>query len=375
MKNLHTAWARQLHNEFCDICWKYGVQLAPPVIEIAHSASRFGSWTPGNRTIQISHHLITDYSWATVIHVFKHEMAHQLCSEIFLDPTPGHGRSFQKACAMLGVPAPFQKAGGDLPAQSAMPATDQPQVREGRRFIEKVEKLLALAGSCNEHEAALAMKKANELILKYNIRQGDAEEHANYTFTILNNKKRQIQGYQRQICMILSDFFFVRVILSDLYDAQTDQTHKTIELLGKTENVTVAEYCYHFLENQLKLLWQQNRHKFKGSARTERNSYYLGLLKGFHAKLKQQHTTPVSRSAPPRHEQEQEKTAGALTMAADSGLSHYISMRFPRLRHIAQSGPRIYESTYQEGIQTGGTIVLHKGVAKSDGSSGKLLAH
>lgn len=367
MNNLHQAWARQLHAEFAEICWQYGAQLTPPLIEISDSTSRFGSWSPDSRTLQISLHLITNYSWSVVIQVLKHEMAHQLCSEIFKEPRAGHAHRFQKACALLGVPASFQKASGDLPTNLTLPATDHPQVKEGRRFIERVEKLLALAGSCNEHEAALAMSKANQLIQKYNLQQRETRQETNYTFVIINHKKRQIQGYQRQICRILSDFFFVRVILSDLYDPQSDQSHKTIELLGREENVQVAEYCYHFLENQLRLLWQQNRHKFRGAARTERNSYYFGLLNGFYSKLKQQHhpgpaRTPAAGSI-----------SGALMVAEDKGLSQYVKERFPRLHHISQAGPRLYESTYQDGMQTGRNIVLHKGVTRNDSSSAKML--
>ncbi len=152
----------------------------------------------------------------------------------------------------------------------------------------KVEKLLALSQSSNEHEAALAMQKANDLIEKYHIQELGFDQEYRYGFGIIDRKRKRIESYQRRICTILHDFFFVRVVLSSLYDPLCNDTYKTIELLGTKENVAIAEYCYHFLENRLASLWSLNRKRFKGTTRTEKNSYYLGLLRGFYQKLQEQ---------------------------------------------------------------------------------------
>jgi hypothetical protein len=228
-----------------------------------------------------------------------------------------------------------------------------------------VEKLLALSQSSNEHEATLAMQKANELIEKHHIRElGCAREHR-YGYGIIDRKKKRIEGYQRRICTILHDFFFVKVVLSSLYDPLVNDTFKTIELLGTRENVAIAEYCYHFLENRLASLWSLNRKRFKGSVRTEKNSYYLGLLRGFYQKLQEQKSGRKDPHIEPR--------VGDLIVAEEKRLDTFVGMCFPRLRRISRPGPKVYSGTYNEGVATGKTITFAEGLTDNSPGFGGLL--
>jgi hypothetical protein len=145
----------------------------------------------------------------------------------------------------------------------------------------------------------------------------------------------------------------------------TNDTYKTIELLGTKENVTIAEYCYHFLENRLASLWSLNRKRFKGSVRTEKNSYYLGLLRGFHQKLQDQKKVKEDIPIEPR--------MGDLIVAEEKRLENFVGMRFPRLRRISRGGIKVYGSTYNEGVETGKTITFSEGLAGNGQTFGGLL--
>lgn len=379
MKNLNieqfsSLWARQLHSEFEDICWKYNIKIIPPVFEISKSEKQLGSWHADTRMIRISSFLIINHSWTVTINVLKHEIAHQICSEIFNSNEVAHGEAFNKACVFLGLPEEYQRPSSDLPENIDLAINGTQPTSQGRRFINKVEKLLALAKSSNENEAALAMQKANELIEKYNIMQLDADQDVSYTYVIINKKKKRIESYQRQICAILRDFFYVKIVTSYLYDPLSNQTHKTIEILGSNENVAIAEYCYHFLENQLSALWSQNKHRYNGNTRTEKNSYYMGLLKGFYDKLhKQKEKSQKESRIKASSSSQQQNNIYSLIVAQDERLNDYVGMRFPRLRKLSRRGPKIYKSTYNEGIETGKKITLHKGVTKKEGNRGNLL--
>lgn len=288
IEKYRTIWLNQLFVEYEEICWSYGVTLTPPVFEISDSKKEVGSWDSETRTIRLSRHLITDNSWLVTLQVLKHEMAHQLCAELFETQEKGHGAEFQRGCELLGVEPEYRRANSSLPefAKNLMKETGISNT--GRRFINKVEKLLALARSPNENEATLAMQKANELIEKYNLRFFELGAKREFGYAVINRKRKRIESYQRHICRILQDFFFVNVVTSSLYDPGTDQSHKIIEILGAKENVAIGEYCYFFLENKLFSLWAHNRHRFNGTTRTEKNSYFLGLLAGFYDKLKNQ---------------------------------------------------------------------------------------
>lgn len=367
-------WARQLLNEFQDMTWRYNITLQAPAIEISSSKKRLGSWHSDSRTIKISSYLILHHSWAITLNVLKHEIAHQICSEIFNSYEVAHGATFQKACSLLGLPHEYRSAAGDLLETFNHLETETKEITEGRRFLSRVEKLLALAQSANENEASLAMRKANELIEKYNLEIWGNNTTCRYRCIIINRKKKRIEGWQRKICLILRDFFFVKTIHSSLYDPLIDQTHKTIELLGTEENVTVAEYCYSFLENQLTILWNTNRHKFNNSARTEKNSYYHGVLAGFYDTLQKQNRKYSSReNTASKNASTSQGTLSSLIVAEDHNLNAFISMRHPRLRKISNSGPRIYRNTYDDGVATGRAIVFHKGIHRKDKATSELI--
>ena len=193
----------------------------------------------------------------------------------------------------------------------------------------------------NEHEAALAMQKANELIEKHHIEELGNDAEYRYGFGIIDRKKKRIESYQRRICTILHDFFLVRVVLASLYDPLRNETYKTIELLGTKENVVIAEYCYFFLENRLASLWSLHKHRFKGSTRTEKNSYYLGLLRGFYQKLQEQKKRKKDFTIEPQ--------LGDLVVADEKRLENFVGMRFPHLRKAARSGAKVYRTPTTKG--------------------------
>ena len=66
----------------------YDLELKLPIFEISDSRKEFGAWHSTPRILRLSRHLIYNYSWSVTLQVLKHEMAHQLCTEILA--TVGH---------------------------------------------------------------------------------------------------------------------------------------------------------------------------------------------------------------------------------------------------------------------------------------------
>ncbi len=367
-RELKKLWLRQLQLEYDDICWSYGLQLKMPVFEISEAKNELGAWCQETRTLRLSSQLIRNHAWSVTIQVLKHEMAHQLCSEGTSLSKKGHGENFQRACGLLGVLMEFRASGTLLPEAVEEISSGLQLTEQGRRCIVKIEKLLALAGSANEHEANLAMQKANKLIEKYNINSLKSGKEQSYASHIIDEKKKQIATYQRHLCRIVQDFFFVKVVMASLYDPLRNETYKTIEILGTRENVIVAEYCYSFLDKKLHSLWQQNRKRFSGVTKTEKNSYFLGLLRGVYEKLQEQRQKNRSFG-------KSSNTDRDLVCTSDPGLDDFVGMRFPRLqrRKTAGRGTKIYRSTFNEGQETGKKITLNKGLSGDRVDSGKYL--
>jgi hypothetical protein len=366
-KNPRRAWILQLYREHERICWQYGVRLAPPVIIISDSSSTWGTWQPALRTISISAGLIRLHTWDVVLHILKHEMAHQIVSELFAG-RDAHGDSFDRACDLLGLPCEFRGASGDLPRFIPDPAARADRSPQ-HQLLAKIEKLLALAESANEHEALLAMEKANQLIAKYNISRIEERRLSDYDCIIINPGKKRIENYQRRICAILTNHFFVRVILSDLFDAKLCCTHKTIELLGTRENVLMANYVYSFLLARMESLWRQYQRTHTTTGR-RKHSYCLGVADGFHRKLSARQETFPGQPAT--------RTGGGASLSVqvcdnDQGLARFIRQRYPRLSHRTSAAAGVSLSEYEAGCRDGGNLTLHKGLAGNDGFLGKML--
>ncbi len=366
---LRRAWLDQLRQEYEDVCYQYRISLQLPSFELSDSKTCLGSWHDGYRTLSISTWLIRKYSWATVQQVLKHEMAHQLCTDYFAAPNAGHGPIFYQACELVGLSGDFCKARSDCAeVLETQETSSSPETTNGRKILAKIEKLLALAGSDNEHEASLAMQRAGELLSRHNLAMPTTEQ-SDYQHLILDTGKKRMPGHLRRIGSLLQDYFFVQIVFSHMYDPVTAESHKTIDLFGRPENVAVAEHCYYFLTAKLESLWQENRPRFKGGGQRARNSYLHGVVAGFREKL-----------AAGEEEQRHRKTAhdngqsvSELVIMEDAGLQNFMASQYPRLVTSRRRSIRLHADAYNDALATGKTLVLHRAMEESGSGGGGLL--
>ncbi|MBM9616536.1 DUF2786 domain-containing protein [Desulfobulbus rhabdoformis] len=362
---LHSAWLSQLIREHQNICYQYRLELREPVFRISRSRRQLGSWSAKERLLTLSHFLIVEHPWALTIQVLKHEMAHQLCSECFGVNEAGHGELFRRACHQLGLDESFQRAGADLSAHFSEHQALRGATAPGRRIIEKVRKLLALGDSDNEHEAALAMQRACELLERHQLDLGSLAQEQQLIHRSINTGKQKLPAHRKVICTLLGDHFGVRVICGSTYLPGQDCVVKTIELLGPEENVAIAEHCYHFLENRLEMLWQQNRHRFAGGGLRARNSYFLGILAGFRQQLEEQRRQEVFAATA-------EPSSGLLPVEqAEQRLEDFVGWRFPRLCRRKARPRQMHGAAYQQAVTTGRKLQLRRPVEASQ--EAKLL--
>lgn len=352
---LHAAWLSQLAREYSDICYQYGFRLQPPLLRISGSRKQLGSWTTSVRTLSLSQHLISAHPWRLTLQVLKHEMAHQICDELLGRPDAGHGPLFCDTCTRLGLDPCFHRASADLAEGLPDSVQSSAATERGRRIIDRVRKLLALGRSDNEHEAALAVQRASELLVRHRLDFDGLADEERLVHRTINTGGQTLAAHRKAICAILDGYFGVRVICASEYDPQADRTCKTIELLGPEEAVAIAEHCYHFLENRLETLWLDNRHAFSGNRRTARISYFLGLLAGFRQTLEQgrkPQAKPAQASSP---------AAADLPMVqAQERLDAFVAFRFPRLRRTSGRATTLHSEAYRQAVAEGRTIKMHR---------------
>lgn len=365
----HRQWTHQLYKEHQDACWFYRINLRPVIIKISDMRSAWGKWDPFCRTITLSRYLIEDHSWDVVVEILKHEMAHQYVTENISDgDITAHGDDFKSACRRLGVASWAMRATAEIPEKI-------PQLRdrivnpEDQRLLDRVEKLLSLAQSANEHEAFLAMQKSRELCLKHNLQKVvQAKSDDSMDSLYLTRKKKKTDPVEAKILSILNDHFSVRVVHTTLYDAKICDKFQAAEVLGRRENILMAEYVYNFLHQQCESLWK-NFKSLSGVHGSNRKSYQLGILDGFDDKL----SKPVDYSVKAaRDVQEQGLSVTALQKIESRHLDEFASYRYPRLSKKSWGGGQINRGIFSEG-QTEGRRLNFSRPIESRGKFGGYL--
>lgn len=363
--DLNITWCRQLIVEFSRIVYSRKISLECPNFKISSATRQFGCWSSLERSITISERLIKEHTWDVVLEVLKHEMAHQYVTEVLKDTdSKAHSEVFQKACVILGVHPDYCGAGGRHPKFMLTEGADL----EKEAHLKKIEKLLALAGSANEHEAALAMEKANAIIAKYNLEFVFNSLEAEYDYAHVNTGKKKMSIWTKGICGILRDHFFVKIITVTSYDAEKCCGYKAIEMVGDKNNLAIAEYVFYFLSERLETLWENYRQETSAKP-AEKRSFCMGVIHGFKKKLdaadRAKHESILANTG---HE-----TTSALVVAQDHKLAAFYAERYPCRRNTRTKSSKIQSGAYNSGIGEGTKITVNKPLSAADGNKGKFL--
>lgn len=166
------------------------------------------------------------------------------------------------------------------------------------RDAERIRKLLALANSPNEHEAAAAAKKAHELLVLHNL---DLQQVLDRPPTDYGEELCDKRTFKRTeddfVDRIVMAHFFVEMYTSrkkgPLYRQNRSiptwyETHTY--MVGTKANIQIAGYVRSFLIATFYKLWLDYR-RDSGCAAKEQRSYYRGLELGLQAKLDSQRKT------------------------------------------------------------------------------------
>jgi hypothetical protein len=344
-KRLRAEW-RRLNDTYL------GGRLRPPSIELDAATSRWGSWNQTTRTITLAVRLVTRFRWGSVVETLKHEMAHQVVSEIFFaEGGRPHGDAFRKACGLLSV-SPRASDDGGIPLERPVRSEDPSD-----RRLRKIRSLLALADSPNVHEAEAALAKANHLLLKYNLSLVDAEVDRSYAVRQLGRPLRRRTKALKILAGILSAHFFVEAIWVDSYDALAMTEGRVLEIVGTADNLELAEFVFAELQRSANGLWR--RHAMESaSPQRNRRQFEEGVLVGFSNRLDQ--------------ERRRAETEHALVWTGDPALDAYFRRRHPRVQTeaVAIGGTAAYEAGREEGAR----LHLRRALKAQSRNRGRLLA-
>src|SRR4051812_35259454 len=212
---LEAALLRELRARYdWDNRTRFGGHLVPPVLVLSDATSHLGRWHSATRTLELSRALVLHRPWLEVASVLEHEMAHQFVDEVLrVRGETAHGETFRRVCAERGI---------DHRAAGAPTAASAAEGAETDRVLDRIRKLLALAGSPNQHEAEVAMRKAHELMLRHNIEVA-ATRQAKHSYEVrhLGDPNRRGTRVEAEIAALLFELFFVKVLRAPFYGPRT----------------------------------------------------------------------------------------------------------------------------------------------------------
>jgi len=222
-----------------------------PILLVAiDDAQRQGYFDASDCTIAVNKRLMYTAKNRVLENLLRHELAHYFTYIEYhaagMDDR-AHGPQFQSICEAYGLSPEVRRASSDICAEND--AIEGELANEA--VIAKFQRLMSLAESDNEHEAALAIVRANELMVRHNLDAAaaihpDAGE-IEYCVKLVIPCKRSSPRVSA-IAEILSEFLVYPV-----------QSSRGLEVTGTRANVEHAEYIASYLDRALAAAWKRAR--------------------------------------------------------------------------------------------------------------------
>lgn len=333
---LNREWLRQSFVLF-------GNTMKPPHIMLASGGRLHGAWILETRCIEISRALVESERWGVVVEVLKHEMAHQFVHEVLrVTDESAHGPAFRSVCVARGIDA---RAKG-VPVESASDTGDGVRRR--------IAKLLALAGSPNEHEAASAASLARKLRLRHRIEACTSEQV--FSWKQLGPLIPRMSEVDRWLAIIMKEHAFVSVIFVQSFDAKTDTFGRVLEVCGTDDDLEFAEWMYVYLRRTAERLACDHVRRQGGGRRV---AYMAGVLAGVYESLESSSKAPVG-------------PGDALVWKGDTKLDAFLATRHPRIR-TTRGSTSAGSRDHHAGREAGRRVVIHRPLNENRGTFGGFL--
>jgi hypothetical protein len=157
------------------------------------------------------------------------------------------------------------------------------------KLIERIRKLLALANSPNENEAAAAMEKAQSLLAEHNLNMDEvAEKNATGPkVTVDSELKSHSRPWRRQLGTALAKLYFCDYFFSFTYETRKNgfgyQRWDKHNFVGAPHNVAVAKMMFDYLTKTVERLATESAKRVPAK---ERSRYVNAFQHGCAGRLR-----------------------------------------------------------------------------------------
>lgn len=237
-------------------------------------------------------------------------------------------------------------------------------------LVEKIAKLLRLANSDNEHEADLALERAQKLATQYNIDlaaiqiyEGDKKplEKIEKQTVDLQTARKSIT--QQSVSRILINHFGIRLLYSG-------GRHSGMRLIfiGTKTDIELSIYLNNYLNSEFMRRWKKYYDKIPGVRLEERQSFIYGLEVGLGEKLEnaKKKTETESFQAYGDKATEISNQYALMVVNHKERLEEFIEEEFPNLRKAYSArSTRHFNNSFESGKAEGRTINTNRVIGNS----------
>lgn len=389
-EHVNAVWVYQLNTLFekvnNKVFMRLKIELQAPIFSIEESmGAKWGEWNPTRRTIRLNRELFTHFEWSAVEHVMKHEMAHQIVSEIFDINVTGcpHGEIWKTACETVGV-EPVRCC--DSNYLNAF----QGQVESP--VVNRIRKLLAKGGdsSVTEEEAQLFMNKAQEIMLRHNVSMREVMgADVLWVKRPVGERYKTLPSWLYELANLVRDHYNVKCL--SCYSYSAFERYRHMELFGSADNVDVAEYVFCAILNQADILFKQAHAEHKRNMKEDEDyfiehshiswnkrkrayvrradkftqyTFMTFLVKAYASKLYTHKKTAIRRI---------EAEDGVLVTTNDRILNEMYGEFYPNLKSIKLACAHGSAAAGQAGREAGNDLHIGHGVTHSNGNRNRYL--
>lgn len=248
---------------------------------------------------------------------------------------------------------------------------DDPKFAE---IAEKIQKLMALAESSNETEAAVAAAKAQELLAKYNldlaqVRGFTAKTDEEIIEVATNDDKyKKRQAWIVELADVIAKHNFCTALFS---------SRGTTYFIGHTRDVNVAIFLFNNLRVRLFKLATDRTYEYSEAQKVKmgyrnipvdayevfggdnihprvwRNSWLMGAVAGINKKLNE--SRKGFAEAP---------NAMTMIVVREQEVSTWVKQKYPKLSSVSLGGGQNVDATVK-GFRTGYEMAMQTGITSS----------
>lgn len=228
-----------------------------------------------------------------------------------------------------------------------------------QKIIDKLQKLLALAGSDNEYEAQLAMSKAEALMREHNLSVVDVAMNGSGAYV----QSQQVDGYRK------SYYRWERLLAANIADVfngksvrcEGQNLHKSyfVFIAGRTDLIIIVD-LYQRLHDTVIRMSKAFGKPYKGLQERQRivSSYQAGLVRTIINRLQQLKIN----MAPDDTKNSCGLTGKELMVVKEKAVAQRLEQLFPNARDSRARSIKVHRAAYEQGKTDGNNVSLHRPV-------------